>query len=101
MTNAPSQPVLAQEAVEVARLTTGRVLAVILTALPLGRHTSLLWARRTLGLAVLAIAQWAALVFFMHLTKGRQHQHAGLAFGVLIVFWSRGFAVDHGRSARS
>ena len=70
--------------------TTGLVLAVILTATSFWvANTSLLWAPGIpLGLAVLAIAQMGVhLVFFLHITTGRDNTNnvLALAFGILIV----------------
>jgi cytochrome o ubiquinol oxidase subunit IV len=70
--------------------TIGLVLAVILTATSFwAANTSLLWAPGVaLGLAVLAIAQMGIhLVFFLHITTGRDNTNnvLALAFGVLIV----------------
>ena len=85
-------PVLAQEGPSHWLIyTTGLVLAVLLTATSFwAANTSLLWAPGVpLGLAVLAIAQMGVhLVFFLHMTSGRDNiNHAlALAFGVLIVF---------------
>jgi cytochrome o ubiquinol oxidase subunit IV len=69
----------------------GLVLAVILTATSFwAANTSLLWAPGIpLGLAVLAIAQMGVhLVFFLHITTGRDNTNnvLALAFGMLIVF---------------
>ena len=85
-------PVLAQEGPSHWLVyTTGLVLAVTLTATSFWvANTSLLWPPGIpLGLAVLAIAQMGVhLVFFLHMTSGRDNiNHAlALAFGVLIVF---------------
>ena len=70
--------------------TIGLVLAVILTATSFWvANTSLLWGPGVpLGLAVLAIAQMGVhLVFFLHITTGRDNTNnvLALAFGVLIV----------------
>jgi cytochrome o ubiquinol oxidase operon protein cyoD len=70
--------------------TIGLLLAVILTATSFWvANTSLLWAPGiSLGLAVLAIAQMGVhLVFFLHITTGRDNSNnvLALAFGVLIV----------------
>jgi cytochrome o ubiquinol oxidase subunit IV len=70
--------------------TTGLVLAVIFTAMSFWvANTSLLWAPGIpLGLAVLAIAQMGVhLVFFLHITTGRDNTNnvLALAFGILIV----------------
>ncbi len=69
----------------------GLVLAVILTATSFwAANTSSLWAPGIpLGLAVLAIAQMGVhLVFFLHITTGRDNTNnvLALAFGMLIVF---------------
>jgi cytochrome o ubiquinol oxidase operon protein cyoD len=71
--------------------TIGLLLAVILTITSFWvANTSLLWAPGVLaGLAVLAIAQMGVhLVFFLHITTGRDSTNniLALAFGVLIVF---------------
>lgn len=70
--------------------TIGLVLAVILTGTSFWAvNTSLLWPPGVrLGLAVLAIAQMGVhLVFFLHITTGRDNTNnvLALAFGVLIV----------------
>jgi cytochrome o ubiquinol oxidase subunit IV len=70
--------------------TIGLLLAVSLTATSFWvANTSLLWAPGiSLGLAVLAIAQMGVhLVFFLHITTGRDNSNnvLALAFGVLIV----------------
>jgi cytochrome o ubiquinol oxidase operon protein cyoD len=70
--------------------TTGFVLAIILTAISFwAANTSLLWPPGVpLGLAVLAIAQMGVhLVFFIHITTGRDNTNnvLALAFGILIV----------------
>jgi cytochrome o ubiquinol oxidase operon protein cyoD len=70
--------------------TIGLFLAVILTATSFwAANTTLLWAPGVpLGLAVLAIAQMGVhLVFFLHITTGRDNTNnvLALAFGVLIV----------------
>jgi cytochrome o ubiquinol oxidase subunit IV len=70
--------------------TIGLFLAVVLTATSFWiANTSLLWAPGIpLGLAVLAIAQMGVhLVFFLHITTGRDNTNnvLALAFGVLIV----------------
>ena len=85
-------PVLAQEGPSHWLVyTTGLVLAVTLTATSFWvANTSLLWPPGIpLGLAVLAIAQMGVhLVFFLHMTSGRDNinRALALAFGVLIVF---------------
>ena len=92
VTRHEAQPVLAQEGPSHWLVyTTGLVLAVILTATSFWvANTSLLWPPGIpLGLAVLAIAQMGVhLVFFLHMTSGRDNiNHTlALAFGVLIVF---------------
>jgi cytochrome o ubiquinol oxidase subunit IV len=70
--------------------TIGLALAVILTLASFWvANTSLLWGPGIpLGLAVLAIAQMGVhLVFFLHITTGRDNTNnvLALAFGVLIV----------------
>ncbi|HEY2135618.1 MAG TPA: cytochrome o ubiquinol oxidase subunit IV [Xanthobacteraceae bacterium] len=70
--------------------TIGLFLAVILTATSFwAANTTLLWTPGVpLGLAVLAIAQMGVhLVFFLHITTGRDNTNnvLALAFGVLIV----------------
>jgi cytochrome o ubiquinol oxidase operon protein cyoD len=70
--------------------TIGLVLAVVLTITSFWvANTTLLWAPGIpLGLAVLAIAQMGVhLVFFLHITTGRDNTNnvLALAFGVLIV----------------
>ena len=70
--------------------TIGLLLAVILTITSFWvANTSLLWAPGVLaGLAVLAIAQMGVhLVFFLHITTGRDSTNniLALGFGVLIV----------------
>jgi cytochrome o ubiquinol oxidase subunit IV len=70
--------------------TIGLALAVILTITSFWvANTSLLWGPGVpLGLAVLAIAQMGVhLVFFLHITTGRDNTNnvLALAFGVLIV----------------
>jgi cytochrome o ubiquinol oxidase operon protein cyoD len=70
--------------------TIGLVLAVILTGTSFWAvNTSLLWPPGVrLGLAVLAIAQMGVhLVFFLHITTGRDNTNnvLALAFGMLIV----------------
>jgi cytochrome o ubiquinol oxidase operon protein cyoD len=91
-THHEAPPVLAQEGPSHWLVyTTGLMLAVILTATSFWvANTSLLWPPGIpLGLAVLAIAQMGVhLVFFLHMTSGRDNiNHAlALAFGVLIVF---------------
>jgi cytochrome o ubiquinol oxidase operon protein cyoD len=85
-------PILAQEGPGHWLIyTTGLALALILTATSFWvANTSLLWSPGIpLGLAVLAIAQMGVhLVFFLHMTSGRDNlNHAlALAFGVLFVF---------------
>jgi cytochrome o ubiquinol oxidase subunit IV len=68
----------------------GLALAVLLTATSFwAASTSLLWPPGVpIGLAVLAIAQMGIhLVFFLHITTGRDNTNnvLALAFGVLIV----------------
>jgi cytochrome o ubiquinol oxidase subunit IV len=70
--------------------TIGLALAVLLTATSFwAADTTLLWPSGVpLGLAVLAIAQMGVhLVFFLHITTGRDSSNnvLALAFGVLIV----------------
>jgi cytochrome o ubiquinol oxidase subunit IV len=70
--------------------TIGLALAIVLTVTSFWvANTSLLWnAGVPLGLAVLAIAQMGVhLVFFLHITTGRDNTNnvLALAFGILIV----------------
>jgi cytochrome o ubiquinol oxidase operon protein cyoD len=86
----PPTEVQAAEPSGVLIYTIGLLLAVILTATSFWTaNTSLLWTPGVpLGLAVLAIAQMGVhLVFFLHITTGRDNINnvLALAFGILIV----------------
>jgi len=86
------RPIPVEEATSSGPLvyTIGLLLAVILTATSFWvANTSLLWSPGIhLGLRVLAIAQMGVhLVFFLHITTGRDSTNnvLALAFGMLIV----------------
>jgi len=80
----------------------GLLLAVGLSAVSFWIGPShLVWAPSIpVALIVLAIAQMGVhLVFFLHITTGRDNTNnvLALAFGILIVSWCSRVALDHGQ----